>query len=55
MPVHKMRFVVVNNMAPRNPSVKAGAPRSDADMHGDAPRYGSPQRPPSSAPIKTPA
>jgi hypothetical protein len=35
--------------------LKAGAPRSDADMHGDAPRYGSPQRPPSSAPIKTPA
>jgi hypothetical protein len=27
MPVHKMRFVVVNNMAPRNPSVCAACSR----------------------------
>ena len=27
MPVHKMKFVVVNNMAPREPSVCAGCSR----------------------------
>jgi hypothetical protein len=27
MPVHKMKFVVVNNMAPRNPSVCAECSR----------------------------